>query len=550
MTSHRNLAVASLLAFGSLIAHAADQTILGNRLAVKNPSTVVRRQVVIKAKENESTNTIVGNPVGLGGSLTIALNGGSPSAQTFLLPAGASGFTGKPFWSGEPSSGFKYRDTKGENGAVKLVQIRKAGNGRFTLKAVLSGKLNTLEVLPPDPGTSGCAVLRLNGGDTYSIAFLADDGLVTNDGGLRYEHRRVALEASCIPPTPTTTVTTTSTTILASTTTTSSSTSTTCVPNADGGPDRLVITVGSADTDFDFGFTGLFHNFPLPSGGRLELCLSDCDGTTDTTCAALGPVDAGLTFGPPHPLLSSNIPICIVNRWAGPITGTADEATGEIALSGSVLADVYLTAQGAVCPQCQNGTCDSGANSGMPCTVDATYPVLGPSGTELYQLSSTCTPAPGDLRNTLALATPSLTSGITSLPGPTPCSAQQPDQCGAIGCGTTCTGTACVATIPDPTDPSQMVCVDARGGISQACCNGNSTIPCFARQGNGDLTRAGRATVPQPPLPDPGHPKTHVAVLASTFCIPATGSGTIDFLAGLRGPGAMLLHGTAEWTKE
>jgi hypothetical protein len=92
------------------------------------------------------------------------------------------------------------------------------------------------------------------------------------------------------------------------------------------------------------------------------------------------------------------------------------------------------------------------------------------------------------------------------------------------------------------------VCVDARGGLSQAGCNADTTRPCFARDGNDDLIRSGRATVPQPPLPDASHPKTHVAVLASAFCVPATGRSTIDQVAGLPGPGTMLLHGTIEWT--
>jgi hypothetical protein len=125
----------------------------------------------------------------------------------------------------------------------------------------------------------------------------------------------------------------------------------------------------------------------------------------------------------------------------------------------------------------------------------------------------------------------------------------QAHACGSAGCGAPCSGAACVTSIPDPTDPGQTVCVDARGGVSQACCNADTTRPCFARDGNDDLIRSGRATVPQPPLPDASHPKTHVAVLASAFCVPATGRSLIDQLAGLPGPGTMLLHGTMEWTK-
>jgi hypothetical protein len=60
--------------------------------------------------------------------------------------------------------------------------------------------------------------------------------------------------------------------------------------------------------------------------------------------------------------------------------------------------------------------------------------------------------------------------------------------------------------------------------------------------------RTGIATPPQPALPDPSYPKTH-SVLASTFCIPAAGTNTIDSVTGLPGPGAILLNGVGEWSK-
>jgi hypothetical protein len=551
MSIARPLAVGLLLTFGALVARAADQTLLGNQLAVKNPSTAVRRQIVVKAREHDSPNTIVGDPVAAGGSLTITANGGAPTAQTYLLPNGTSGFTQKPFWSGDAASGFKYRDARGENGAVKLVRIRKTGDGTFTLKVVASGKLSTVGVLPPDPGASGCVLLRLDDGDTYSVAFVAGDGVVVNDGGRLYKHSKVGLEGTCVPPPPTTSTSSSTSTSSTTTATTTTVTSTTCGPNADGGPDRLRITAGAAGTDLDLGLSGQFHNFPLVSGSSLELCLAGCDGVSDTTCEVTGAIVSGSpTFGPPHPVLASNVPVCIVTRVAS-ATGTADEATGDISLGGTVVADVFLTSTTAVCPQCTAGTCDGGANAGMPCTVDATYPVLPSSGTtQLYDLSSTC--VPDGPPETVAIASLALTSGATSpLHGAMPCPGQlQSSFCGVGACNATCTGTACVATVPDPIEPSQMVCIDARGGISQTCCSNNTLKPCFARDEHDDFIRTGRATVPQPPLPDSSHPKTHEAVLASTFCIPPTGKSAVDLTAGLPGPGAMLLHGTAEWTKE
>ena len=228
MTGNRKVVLATILAFsGSLAAHAADQTILGNQLQVKNPSTPDQRKVVVKAKEKLSANTIIGNPVtGTGGSLTVVANGpiipGLP--QTFNLPQGTSGITGKPFWSGDAVKGFKYKDSKGENSAVKSAQIKKTSSGNFTLKAVISGKLGPILVTPPNPGASGCAALFINGGDSYSVAFLQGDGQVTNKGSLLYKHKKVTLQGTCVAAPPTTTsvapTTTTSTTATPTTTTT------------------------------------------------------------------------------------------------------------------------------------------------------------------------------------------------------------------------------------------------------------------------------------------------------------------------------------------
>jgi hypothetical protein len=220
MTGNRKIVLATILAFsGSLAAHAADQTILGNQLSVKNPSTPDKRKVTLKAKEKTSPNTIVGNPTATGASLTITANGGTPSAQTFALPQGTSGITGKPFWSGDSVKGFKYKDSKGEQSAVKSVQIKKTPSGVFQIKSTISGKLGVVLVTPPNPGTNGCGLLAITGGDSYSVAFKIGDGIVTNKGSTLYKHKKVTLEGTCVvgPPT-TTTSTTTPTTSTTSTT--------------------------------------------------------------------------------------------------------------------------------------------------------------------------------------------------------------------------------------------------------------------------------------------------------------------------------------------
>ena len=69
------------------------------------------------------------------------------------------------------------------------------------------------------------------------------------------------------------------------------------------------------------------------------------------------------------------------------------------------------------------------------------------------------------------------------------------------------------------------------------------------------ISRTGKPTVPQPAWPDPTYPKkTDCApgactVQVATFCEAATGTGSVDGLAGLPGPGALILPVTTQWLK-
>ncbi len=220
MQMNRKLAFGSLLVFGAGLAYAADQTILGSSFLVKNPSTPDKRKIIGKGKESGSPNTIVGNPTVAGGTLTISASGGTPTAQIFPLPQGTSGVTGKQFWSGDAVKGFKYKDPKGENGPVKVAQIKKAPSGVFSIKTVVAGKLGTVLVVPPNPGTSGCVLLGLNAGDTYSVRF-GPDSQITNKDGILFKAKKPTLQGSCIATTTTTTTlnpttSTTSTTLYGS----------------------------------------------------------------------------------------------------------------------------------------------------------------------------------------------------------------------------------------------------------------------------------------------------------------------------------------------
>ena len=151
-------------------AECADQAILGSVLMLKNPSTSDKRKIIVKAREIASDNTIVGDPVADGATLTVVAHGGGGSSDTYVLPTGMSALTGKAFWSGKALKGFKYRDYRGENGAVRTAQIRLAGSV-FQVKIGVDAKLGPVTVTPPNPGSDACVLFAIGGGDSYSVKF-------------------------------------------------------------------------------------------------------------------------------------------------------------------------------------------------------------------------------------------------------------------------------------------------------------------------------------------------------------------------------------------
>src|SRR5262249_49917856 len=167
----RTLALSALLAGLGLVGGstlASDQTILGKSFIVKNPSAPQTRKVPSSAKELGSPNTIPGTPTLSAGSaggaiLTIITQGANPTTQVFTLPQGTSS-TGNPFWRASGTTGFKYKDGKGDQGPVKTVIFKKNLSGVFTIKAVIRGKNGTVNVVPPNPGTGGFVTLKVGGG--------------------------------------------------------------------------------------------------------------------------------------------------------------------------------------------------------------------------------------------------------------------------------------------------------------------------------------------------------------------------------------------------
>jgi hypothetical protein len=153
------------------LAYAADQTILGKQVLVKDPKPGVdptKRKIVGHGKESASPNTIGGDPTVSGAVVRIFVEGAFPVSQTFPLPPGTDPASGKPFWS-TSGSGFTYKDKAGTNGAVTVAQIKKSGSGTFQIKVVALAKHSPIALVPPNPGSSACLLLEIGGGDRYHV---------------------------------------------------------------------------------------------------------------------------------------------------------------------------------------------------------------------------------------------------------------------------------------------------------------------------------------------------------------------------------------------
>ncbi|MGH7893521.1 MAG: hypothetical protein ACREQL_02580 [Candidatus Binatia bacterium] len=328
-----------------------------------------------------------------------------------------------------------------------------------------------------------------------------------------------------------------------------------CPANPAGGPSQVTMTVPDSGSDLDTGESGKSHNFITPSGTQLKYCLTGCDASTNPTCQASGATGPGSlngnTFGPPLPLFSSNVAVCVVNVYKDPvITATLNVQDGSFDASSTPVnldADTYQGSATQVCPRCMNSRCDSGRSTGQPCTVEGNVVVNNPPTivNQKYPVSGDCLPEGAALLGTPVVAL-GLTTATSTLAGNAagtfPCPGQvRHDECNLTGATSfTCTVDCSTAT-------------DFKGGKQQYCCTNPQKTPCFPTNPNtgiGQITRQGTPVVTQPAWPFPTYPKSaDGGVLASVFCIPPTSAPLVDGTAGLPGPGALLLPGSIIFTQ-
>jgi hypothetical protein len=134
---------------------------------VRNPATPDRRKIVYRVRQIGPS--VQGNPMVGGATLAMSL---AAATQCFHLPASG--------WSPAGNVGFKYRDTTGAHGPVKVALIKRSGSAVFQVKAVILGRLGSIDIVPPGTGIpQGATNLRV--GTTQYCGSTAGGTLRPND---------------------------------------------------------------------------------------------------------------------------------------------------------------------------------------------------------------------------------------------------------------------------------------------------------------------------------------------------------------------------------
>ncbi|HYC01265.1 MAG TPA: hypothetical protein VEC57_19185 [Candidatus Limnocylindrales bacterium] len=377
------------------------------------------------------------------------------------------------------------------------------------------------------------------------------------------------------------------------------------VRRLNGGPG-----VQLTDTFLSTGWTGTAHNVDLPDvypdparlecdadcaacEVRLELtktaatsscrCISDptifCDtiNGADSDCGAVNNTCACL-FGPPLPLSSGGIPVCVMNRITEELTGTADIGNGVWDASLELNAIIHTGGNTLTvpCPQCtgdvtpndgqRNGTCAGGQRPNLACDENSLHPTFGP-------ISFDCPPHPstnigGAGIHIVQNYTTEDQSNVASLPCDEPvgamchCRACSGDasfgckshaECAAAGLG------SCTAGGGAGVEPNQ--CEDYLCGDNSTCTLGPIQSYCDGEvraSGRGYLTcitdaecqalNAGNCSLLEnracyPDTIEVGATGGHFGgTLSNIFCIAASNSPAINSSSGLPGPGVVALN--------
>ena len=244
--------------------------------------------------------------------------------------------------------------------------------------------------------------------------------------------------------------------------------------------------------DLDTGWTGIAHDQAALVGHLFDAKTYGCSSSgPDKQCSYVAQYALPF-FGPPLPLSSGGVPVCVVNGLVGTTHGTLDLVTGELHIDYDLTSLVHtgLTVDHP-CPTCDGdpglddglpgGTCNGGASPGAPCDADGVSPLFG-------RTSFDCFPAPasniGALPITFKDANTGSTTVSTSASSPnctafgftsSKCYCDTCDTAAAEPCrsnadcpmGNTCGGLRCLVDAPTP----GAQCSSEGTGSDPACCS-------------------------------------------------------------------------------
>jgi cysteine-rich repeat protein len=159
------------------------RAVLGRVFAVRDPkppgNPVVpadknKRRVLVLAREPDSDNDVLGNPIANGARITIFTDGMMPTQQVIDIPPGAKP-PGKAAGWKALRTGFVFVNPPQAmvpDCPVRVASIRKNGRGTLLLRVSLAGNLDgTIDVEPPKPGTAGGMIFEIPGGESYCVRF-------------------------------------------------------------------------------------------------------------------------------------------------------------------------------------------------------------------------------------------------------------------------------------------------------------------------------------------------------------------------------------------
>lgn len=247
-----------------------------------------------------------------------------------------------------------------------------------------------------------------------------------------------------------------------------------------------VAFVGRTGSDLDTGWTGIGHDSQTVDNsalmaGNVSNCDLDTGSPTCGQCDLLGPISypgpskncvcsnlatpdssslatcdpnapscgGGETctclLGPPLPISAGAIPVCVVNRLTGPVTGTANISdSGPNAGEGSVALQLVAAVHNGEaveqpCPVCLNdptprdgvkgGTCKDGVRNGLACDVQGSSQYFG-------TVSIDCPPSAAKNIGNLSLGFNPATTGETQLAANRPCTDSPGNNCFCNTCAT------------------------------------------------------------------------------------------------------------------